>query len=93
MPIKASEFDKVVKKFGFDVKVGDHIRARLFVDKKLVVRTKRSHKSAGRDLPHDLIRNQLHLTETQLQDAIDCPLDRDGYIKILEQKGIIQVTQ
>ena len=50
MPITASEFDRVVKKFGFDVKGGDHVRARLYVDNKLVVRTKRSLKASG-DLP------------------------------------------
>ena len=89
MPITASEFDRVVRKFGFEVRGGDHIRARLYVDGKVVVRTKRSHRASG-DLPsYKQIRNQLMLTEEQLRDAIACPLGRDGYIEILRENGLI----
>ena len=89
MPLTASEFDRVVRKFGFDVSGGDHIRARLYIDGKVVVRAKRSHKASG-DLPsHNQIRNQLKLTDDQLRDAIACPLNRDGYIEILREKGLI----
>ncbi len=89
MPITASEFDRVVRKFGFDVRGGDHIRARLYIDGKVVVRTKRSLKASG-DLPsHNQIRQQLHLNEEQLRDAINCPLDKDGYIEALRVRGLI----
>ena len=89
MPLTASEFDRVVRKFGFAVRGGDHIRARLYIDGKLVVRTKRSHKASG-DLPsYNRIRQQLHLNEAQLRDAIACPLSRDGYLEILQGRGIL----
>ena len=89
MPLTASEFDRVVRKFGFDVRGGDHIRARLYVDGKVVVRTKRSHKASG-DLPsYNRIRQQLYLNEGQLRDAIACPLSRDGYLEILRGRGIL----
>ena len=88
MPITAREFDRVVRKFGFEVKVGDHIRAQLIIGGRAIVRTKRSHKSG--DLPsHNEIRQQLRLNEAQLRDAIACPLDRDGYLNILRERGIL----
>ena len=88
MPITAREFDTVVRKFGFEVKVGDHIRAQLIIDGQAIVRTRRSHKSG--DLPsYNQIRQQLRLNEAQLRDAIACPLDRDGYLEILRERGIL----
>ena len=90
MPITAREFDRVIRKFGFEIRGGDHIQARLYVDGKAVVRTKRSRKASG-DLPqYNRIRQQFYLTEQQLRDAIACPLDRDGYLEILRERGIIE---
>ena len=88
MPITAREFDRVVTKFGFEVKGGDHVRAQLIIDGQAIVRTRRSHKSG--DLPsYNQIRRQLRLSEEQLRDAINCPLDRDGYLDILRERGIL----
>lgn len=89
MPLTASEFDKVINKFGFTVKSGHHIQALLYIDGRVVVRTKRSHQSSGDLRAHNQIRNQLKLTESQLREAIACPLDREGYLEILRGKGII----
>lgn len=88
MPITAREFDMVVRKFGFEVKVGDHIRAQLIIDGQVIVRTRRSHRSG--DLPsYNQIRQQLRLNEAQLRDAIACPLSRDGYLDILKERGAL----
>lgn len=90
MPLTAREFDRVVRKFGFEVRGGDHVKARLYVGGRVVVRSKRSRKDSG-DLPHhQRIRQQLRLTEQQLRDAVNCPLDRDGYMEILRGRGIIK---
>ena len=59
-----------------------------FIDGQAIVRTRRSHKSG--DLPsYNQIRRQLRLSEEQLRDAINCPLDRDGYLDILRERGIL----
>lgn len=89
MPLKARDYDKVTNKFDFRTKTGSHHFAWLEVDGKVVVRTKRSHKSSG-DLPMWYsIRQQLHLNETQLRQAISCTLTKSGYLNILREKGII----
>ena len=88
MPITTREFDRVINKLGFETREGKHRIAHLYVEGRLVLTTQRSHKSSGRELPHHLIRKQLRLTETQLQDAINCPLNRSGYLEVLKQKGL-----
>jgi hypothetical protein len=87
--IKRSEFDLLVTKFGLVTKSGDHLFAWLEHDGKVIVRTRRSHQKGG-DLPmQHSIRQQLKLSEDQLRDAIQCSLDRDGYIAILRSKGLL----
>jgi len=87
--IKARDFDAVVKKFRFEVDNTHHRRAWLIYGGKTVVKTRRSHGSG--DLPmQDAIRQQLKLNENQLAEAISCTLDFDGYIKILQAKGVVE---
>ena len=89
MPITAREFDRVMRKFGFRTRRSGDLIAWLEIDGRQVVWTKRSHKGSG-DLPHyHDIRQQLYLNESQLRDAINCPLDREGYLEILGRRGII----
>ena len=89
MPLAAHEFDRLVSKFGFQTRNSKDLLAWLEVEGKVVVRTRRSRKSSG-DLPmHHSIRQQLWLNENQLREAIKCTLDRDSYIGILREKGIV----
>ena len=89
MPLAAHEFDRLVSKFGLETKHGRDLHAWLTVDGKVVVRTRRSKKSSG-DLPMShSIRQQLKLNTTQLREAISCKLNRDGYIEILREKGLL----
>jgi hypothetical protein len=53
-----------------------------------VVRTKRSH--GNKDLPENLIRQQLKLNEAQLSGLISCSISRQDYIEILRSKQIIE---
>lgn len=53
----------------------------------VILRTKRSH--GNKDLPENLIRQQLKLNEKQFSDLIDCPLTREKYVAILTEKGLI----
>lgn len=88
MTIKRKEFDRLVDKFGLTTRNSGDLLAWLVIDGKMVVRTKRSNKQG--DLPmQDSIRQQLKLNETQLKEAIDCRLSRDGYLEILRSKGIL----
>ncbi len=75
-------------KFNFETKQTHHLIAWLTVDGKRVVRTRRSNTQG--DLPaYRSIRQQLHLTDKQLTEAIKCTLSRDAYLEILRSKGIM----
>jgi hypothetical protein len=50
-------------------------------------RTKRSH--GNKDLPENLIRQQLKLNQSEFSQLIGCTLQRDNYVQILMDKGII----
>ena len=87
-PITAREFDKVINKFGFETRETSHVHAMLRVDGKVVVKTRRSRQT-GDLRASNAIRQQLHLNDLQLTDAIRCPLGQEGYLAILAQKGIL----
>ena len=90
MPLTAREFDGLTRKFGFETRSGRDLLAWLTIDGKVVVRTRRSKKSSG-DLPmFHSIRQQLRLNDRQLREAIRCTLDRDSYVEILRQKGLLE---
>jgi hypothetical protein len=55
---------------------------------KVITRTKRSH-GRGFDLPKNLIRQQLKLSENELAGILGCSLTRDDYVDILKRKGLI----
>ena len=89
MPLAAHEFDRLVRKFGFETRNSRDLLAWLIVDGKVVVRTRRSNKATG-DFPmFHSIRQQLKLNDQQLREAISCRLGRGAYIEILRSKGIV----
>ncbi len=89
MPLTAHEFDSLVNKFGFETRNSKDLLAWLVIGDKIVIRTRRSHKSSG-DLPmFHSIRQQLRLTNDQLREAIRCTLDREAYIGILRDKNLL----
>lgn len=89
MPLTAHEFDSLVSKFGFETRNSKDLLAWLEIDGKVVVRTRRSNKSSG-DLPrHHSIRQQMRLNDDQLREAVKCTLDRDSYVAILREKGVL----
>lgn len=55
-----------------------------------MLKTFRSHGSGKIEgtIPSK-IRQQLKLNESQFDDLIACPLDREGYVAILRTKGFI----
>lgn len=89
MSIRARDFDLLVNKFGFQTRDTGDKQAWLEYEGQVVVRTKRSH-TRGRDLPFQhSIRQQLKLNEDELRQALQCTLDRDGYVELLRRKGVI----
>jgi hypothetical protein len=55
---------------------------------KIITRTKRSH-GRGFDLPRNLIRQQLKLSEEELSGILKCFLYHQDYVDILKRKGLI----
>lgn len=89
MTIKAHEYDRIIKKYGFETQESHHKLAWLVYEGRKIVRTRRSHVK-GRDLPaQDAIRRQLHMTRRELRDAVSCTLDLEGYIGLLRSKQVI----
>lgn len=85
--MKVHEFTKIENKLGLKTRnAGDRL-AWFEHDGVVVVRTKRSH--GNKDLPENLIRQQLKLNETQFSGLISCSVNRSDYIEILRAKKII----
>ena len=75
-------------KLRFDEDRGrDHIWYKLWLDDRIVAKTKMSHskKDLGEVLVGKMAR-QVHLTSGQFKDAIICPMSRDEYYSILREK-------
>ena len=88
MTLRDFEFDRIINKFGFQTREGRDRLAWLEYEGRAVVYTKRSKQRGELPRPHQ-IRQQLGLTSRQLSQAIDCTLDRAGYLLILRAKGRI----
>ena len=86
--MKVHEFTKIENKLGLKTRnAGDRL-AWFEHDGAVVVRTKRSH--GNKDLPENLIRQQLKLNEDQFSGLISCSVSRQDYIEILKGKRIIK---
>ena len=85
--MKVHEFTKLENKLGLKTRnAGDRL-AWFEYEGVVVVRTKRSH--GNKDLPENLIRQQLKLNETQFAGLISCSVSRDDYVEILRSKRLI----
>lgn len=85
--MKAHEFDRIVRKFDMQTRQGRDLLAWFEYEGRVIARTRRS-KGSG-DPPIRLIQKQLALDEDQLRGAIRCRIERDDYIAILQEKGLI----
>ncbi len=88
MTLKAAEFERIVRKLGLRTRDSGDRLAWFEYEGKIIVQTKRSHKMGDLPFSHK-IRQQLRLDERQFRELVACPLDRDGYVEILRQKGLI----
>jgi hypothetical protein len=80
----------LVKK-GFVEDSTHHVMFWLHVNgKKTRVHTRYSHGvTECNDFLLSLMASQLHLSNREFNDLIDCPLKKENYIQILRDKGAI----
>lgn len=91
MSLHADDIDRAWGKLGMEIRDTKDRHARFYFDGKLIVATKRSlgRGTLGGNIPH-LIRQQMKLSPSELNDVIACPIGRQEYIEILKKKGWIQ---
>lgn len=92
MTIKTHQFDHLVAKLGLKTRNSRDLLAWLEVEVdgqiRKVARTRRSKGSGDLPMQHS-IRQQLHLNEQEMRQALGCTLDREAYINILRTKGLL----
>jgi len=90
-PRKTKEMRSVLEKKGFIPANGDHVFLFLHVNgKKTRVRTKLSHGATEYGPPLlKLVAGQLHLTSSELDDLLDCPMSAIKYVGLLAQRGFL----
>ncbi len=80
---------KNLKKKGFVDAPGDHKFLEFYHNNKLILHTKISHGSK-KDIDDYLIKQmsvQCQLDKNQFIDLAKCPLSKEQYLKILNEKG------
>ncbi len=85
--MKVREFERIVSKLNLATRNSGDRLAWFEYEGKVIARTKRSH--GNKDLPHDLIRQQLKLNDQQFRELIGCTLTKRAYIEILREKGLL----
>jgi hypothetical protein len=85
--MKVHEFTKPENKLDLQTRNSGDRLARFEYKGLIVVRTKRSH--GNKDLPENLIRQQLKVHESQFSGLISCSVSKDDYVEILKAKGLI----
>ena len=86
--ITKQEAVKVAQKFGMQERKGKHLFYKL-VWKGQTVLTTAVPKGKGPLNCRDKFRNQLELSEKQLDDAVACPFKREHLIEHLQEIGKI----
>jgi len=85
---KGRDIHAALRKKGFQYdSTGDHV---YYFFGETSVRTKMSHGMMGMSVGAPLLSQmarQLHLTNSQFLDLIDCSMDEGGYLAILLEQG------
>lgn len=88
--MKAADIDRAFGKLGMEIREARDKLAWFVHEGRRILMTKRSHgKGELKGKTPHLIRQQLRLNEEQFRQLVACPLDRQGYIEILRQKGLL----
>ncbi len=86
--LKTRKVDRaLVRKLGFEKTETHHHVYRLWLEGKLVARTYISHGDRGLSRFHiSQMAKQMQLRKTEFVDAINCPLTREDYYRILRER-------
>ena len=89
MPVlKTRKVDRaLVGKLGFEKTEKHHLVYRLWLEDRLVARTYISHGERELSAFHvGQMARQMRLDTAEFVDAVNCPLTREGYHRILRQR-------
>lgn len=93
--LKTRDIATSLSKKGFKTKEGDHTYLILYVQgKKTSIFTKISH--GKREIDDSLIMRmagQIKLDKIQFMKLVECVIDHDKYVRILEENGISFANQ
>jgi len=83
--------DKIIVKLGAVVNTSRaaHDRAEFYY-KGLLIASFGVRRSSRKDIGHDFIPADLHLSHRQTLDLANCPLSYDRYVEMLKEKGYIE---
>lgn len=88
--LDANKTRQSLKKKGFVTIEGDHHNYLYYHNGKVVTRTKVSHNN--QDIGDGLISKmykQCKISKNQFFDLINCPLDEEGYVKLLADQNLL----
>ncbi|MBW0179189.1 hypothetical protein [Sediminibacterium sp.] len=78
-------------KKGFRLSDGDHHFYLYYYNGKVVAKTKISHNDQEiNDWLISKMHKQCQISKSDFFDLINCPLDEEGYIEILKNKGLLE---
>jgi hypothetical protein len=86
--MKVHEFTRLENKLGLKTRNSGDRLAWFEFEGKIITRTKRSQ--GNKDLPANLIRQQLKVNESQFAGLISCSVSVEDYVSILKAKGLIE---
>jgi hypothetical protein len=89
MQLKVKQVERIYNKLEMEVTKTHHKLAFFRYDEKIIIKTRLSNGS-GDAKAIDKIRQDFRLNEKDFCDLRDCPLSKEGYIKILKEKGLIE---
>jgi hypothetical protein len=89
--MKVHEFSKLESKLQLKTRNSGDRLAWFEHDGKVITRTKRSH--GNKDLPVNLIRQQLKVNENQFSGLLSCSFSREDYVQTLIDKGLITAAR
>jgi predicted RNA binding protein YcfA (HicA-like mRNA interferase family) len=89
-PLDATKTRQALLKKGFKKQEGSHHFYLYYHDGKLVAKTMVSHndQEIGNKLISKMYK-QCCISKDEFLDLVNCPLDQEGYIKILKSNGTI----
>jgi hypothetical protein len=86
--MKVHEFDRLESKLKLKTRNSGDRLAWFEHEGKVIARTKRSH--GNKDLPENLIRQQLKVNREQFAGLLSCDVSLADYVAILRAKGLIE---